>query len=593
ISFNEHYPLLNCLGKGAQGAVYRVVDNRNQKEYAAKRIPFAGIPFDDIKRIEREATILTQLQHPNIPKFHEFYTEQDQWVHATVLVTELIDGTSLSQHLKTNKFSEPQLQSIKSQTLEALTAAHSRGIIHRDIKPANLMITEQDKIYLTDFGIAKQLGQETRLSSLGTGTVVYMSPEQLTGQSLTHATDHYSLALTLIALASGQERSDDYRHQDPLQQLKTLTHLSPSFRESLEQMLAIDPQKRKITTSATDLAMVSSPPLVQTIDIFRPFREWWHKKKMEIIQDDLRDAYEQCVPGTMQSAMQLMKECRTNKKLRNHDFNTSDGNIYCNENGQQVWYLCSEMTHDGTQLLNPGLKNIDDASHQFKTNHNYQVLSEDFEKVKQDPHTLRVVLNNLDLQFNDHSDYTFFEISTALYHKLNPERRIVAERVYGQGNDFVKNMKMLKDAGINKTKIFMLTPAYVQKHAKDGPIGRMSWLSDFYRNSDFRAYGDSMEGRSNIRGIRREVTQSTSLSFLTKHKSILSFIGLAAAASFIGGSLAALFSSSPPEEVCSVTYNEYEPREPTRYVSRFITRTELERIKESIHTSNLKVLSCY
>jgi|GEM_PF-1639707 len=585
-SFNEHYTLLNCLGKGAQGAVYRVLDTRDKKEYAAKRIPFAGITLDDLKKIEREATILQQLQHPHIPQFHEFYTEQDQWGHATVLVTELINGASLSQHLKTKKFSEPQLQSIKNQTLEALTVAHSAGIIHRDIKPANLMITEEDKIYLTDFGIAKQLGQETRLSSLGAGTLVYMSPEQIKGEPLTPASDQYSLALTLIALASGQERSDDYRHQDPLQQLKTLTHLSAQFRQSLEQLLEIDPRKRTINPS-TQIIIAHQPLPIPKLS-----------GPLETIRGNLRNAYKKLQPGTLCHVDELTTERRTNPDLRSQWFYTADGNVYSVDNGTPTLHITREAA-------NPILNNIDDAFTQLTTNGNYKVLQVDFDAVKSAADTVTIDLTKLTLQGND-PEWCYIKIPTKTpsvmnkgYNKLNQEERKLAERVYGQGIDFVENMKMLKDVGITETRVYVLNPTYVQEKATESPVGRASWLNIFDSNSSFGAVDRNISDNNRVRGVHREeVARSASPSFLAKHKSKLVVTGLIAAAFspiLLAYKLINFDSNflNKPQEVCSVTYNQYEARSPTTYVSKEVSKKEIKRLENDYTVSHLKVGHCY
>jgi len=127
-----------------------------------------------------------------------------------------------------------------------LSYAHQRGIVHRDINPRNLMLTTQSTVHVTDFGLSKILGQETHLSSNGVGTIYYMSPEQLKGNPITPASDYYSLALTLIALASTQERTDDCRHDNPLRKLHKLTHLSSQFRSELESLLHPNPHQRTI-----------------------------------------------------------------------------------------------------------------------------------------------------------------------------------------------------------------------------------------------------------------------------------------------------------------------------------------------------------
>ncbi len=225
------------------------------------------------------------------------------------------------------------------------------------------------------------------------------------------------------------------------------------------------------------------------------------------IEGNLRDAYKQCVPGTMQCVDQLMNARRTDTELRSQCFYTADGNVYCNEGNEQVLYICREMTTDGSRILNPILKNIDDAFTQLTTKQNYQIKPNDFDAVRNDPNTVRVVLNDLSLQSNN-KEWRCLAISTTEYDTLNLEERRLAERVYGQGTDFVENMKMLKDAGIRKTIVCVLNPDYVKAHATENPIGLASWLgsgSSFVSNSSFDASGRSIDFDYCVRGVRREV----------------------------------------------------------------------------------------
>ncbi len=221
------------------------------------------------------------------------------------------------------------------------------------------------------------------------------------------------------------------------------------------------------------------------------------------IEGNLRDAYKLCIPGTMQRASDIMNARRTNPELRSQWFYTADGIVYCNEGEQQVLYICREMTADGSQILNPVLKHIDDAFAQLTTQHNYRVSPADFNAVKSDPNTVRVVLNDLSLQGNE-TEWRYFAISTTNYNTLNAEKRKFAECVYGQGNDFVQSMNMLKDAHISETRVYVLNPDYVKTNAKQSPIGRASWLNSFNGGSSFSAGGRSIYDSVRLRGVHRE-----------------------------------------------------------------------------------------
>ncbi len=217
------------------------------------------------------------------------------------------------------------------------------------------------------------------------------------------------------------------------------------------------------------------------------------------IPGNLKDAYKLAVPKTLRYVDELTTERRTNADLRSQSFYTADGNVYFSDKDIPTLYITREAT-------NPILKNIDDAFTQLTTNHNYTVLQSDFDAVKKAEDTVTIDLTKLTLQGDD-KEWGYLAISTTKYNKLNIEERKLAERVYGPGNDFVENMKMLSDARINETKIFVLNPGYVKTNAKDNPVGRASWLYIFYYNSIFDAIDRNFSDYSRVRGVRREVVR--------------------------------------------------------------------------------------
>ena len=244
LTFQDRYTRLGLIGSGAQGQVFKVKDNYTNEVLAAKRISLDS--WDEVDRLQNEARALENLNHPSIPKYHSFYVQEDsQWgTPEYILVTDYVDGKSLSQRLEEGKkYTEKELQDIKVQVLDALYEAHSKRIVHRDIKPANIIIDENRNVKVTDFGIAKFLGERTKTRTLGAGSAFYMAPEQVKGEKIVPETDYYGLAMTLLALASGREADYDLE-QNPKAQLEGL-HLSNSFRESLELMLSTDPARRK------------------------------------------------------------------------------------------------------------------------------------------------------------------------------------------------------------------------------------------------------------------------------------------------------------------------------------------------------------
>lgn len=243
LSFSDKYETLQLLGSGGQGQVYKVQDRVSREVYAAKRMPVDN--WEDIEKLKNETRALQNLNHPSIPRYQGFHVQEDlQWKNPEyILVTEYAEGESLSKKLESGtRFTEDQLRSIKIQILDALHAAHTKGIVHRDIKPSNVILDDNYNLKVTDFGIAKFLGEKTRTRTLGAGSIEYMAPEQKKGEAIVPETDYYALGATLVALAYGQDLGVN---STPKEMLKELKHLSGPFQKSIELLLSDDPQKRK------------------------------------------------------------------------------------------------------------------------------------------------------------------------------------------------------------------------------------------------------------------------------------------------------------------------------------------------------------
>ena len=187
------YEILAPIGAGGMGEVYRARDTRLGRDVAIK---VSNEQFTE--RFEREARAIAALNHPNICQLYD--------VGPNYLVMELIDGVPLKGPLPIEKALESA-----GQILDALDAAHSKGITHRDLKPANILVTKQG-IKLLDFGLAKQSGplKETDLTQALTqsgaivGTLNYMSPEQLQSKEADPRSDIFSFGLVLYEMLTGQ-----------------------------------------------------------------------------------------------------------------------------------------------------------------------------------------------------------------------------------------------------------------------------------------------------------------------------------------------------------------------------------------------------
>ncbi len=187
------------IGSGGFGVVYEAWDGRLERSVAVKAIESRG---EASRRVLREAQAAARLNHPGIVTLYEMGEEDGN----ALLVTELLDGSTLARLAREGELSDREIAEIGADLCEALDHAHSRGVVHRDIKPQNVQVTEgEPRAKLMDFGIAR-LADGTSLTAPGdvVGTLAYMSPEQAEGRQAGPEADVYSLALTLYECWSGE-----------------------------------------------------------------------------------------------------------------------------------------------------------------------------------------------------------------------------------------------------------------------------------------------------------------------------------------------------------------------------------------------------
>ena len=213
----SHYRILEKLGEGGMGEVYRAEDTTLKREVAIKVLPERFTQdAERLARFEREAQLLASLNHPNIAAIHSF--EHSDGVH--FLAMELVEGETLAERVAKGPLPVEEALEVCRQIAEGLEAAHESGVIHRDLKPANVNLTPEGKVKILDFGLAKALEGEipaadishspTRtdeMTSAGVilGTAAYMSPEQARGKPVDKRTDIWAFGCVLFEALTGRQ----------------------------------------------------------------------------------------------------------------------------------------------------------------------------------------------------------------------------------------------------------------------------------------------------------------------------------------------------------------------------------------------------
>jgi len=262
-SLSGRYVLEELLGQGGMSAVYKATDP-NLKRVVAIKMIHAHLSNDPgfVSRFEEEAAAVAQLRHPNIIQVYDF--NHDDESDAYYMVLEFVPGETVQQHLERLNESGRKLSSTKAieymiDICEAVGYAHQRGMIHRDIKPANLMLSVTGQAILMDFGIAKIVGgQRHTATGAVVGTAMYMSPEQIKGESPDNRSDVYSLGVTLFEMVSGQPpfKADSamtlmmMHVNDPVPNIKDLNPDVPNALVAvINKALAKDPADRYQTAA--------------------------------------------------------------------------------------------------------------------------------------------------------------------------------------------------------------------------------------------------------------------------------------------------------------------------------------------------------
>ncbi len=197
-----HYKVIEKLGEGGMGVVYKAEDTKLKREVAIKFLPrYISSDEEERNRFTIEAQAAAALNHPNIATIHSIEETKDE----VFIVMEYINGPELKDKIKKGILSLEESINVIEQIANGLQVAHQKGIIHRDIKSSNIMMTQSEQVKIMDFGLAKIKGS-SQITRMGTtiGTAAYMSPEQARGEKVDHRTDLWSMGVIFYELVTGQ-----------------------------------------------------------------------------------------------------------------------------------------------------------------------------------------------------------------------------------------------------------------------------------------------------------------------------------------------------------------------------------------------------
>jgi Tol biopolymer transport system component len=258
------YEILAALGAGGMGEVYRARDSRLERDVAIKVLPhsFASDP-DRLRRFQQEARALAALNHPNIVGVYEVGEYRDSYY----MVSELLEGETLRDTIAAGPLSQRRAIEYASQVAEGLATAHDKGVVHRDLKPENIFVTQEGRVKILDFGLAKLAPTEMVTPGEGAtatvaarttpgmvlGTAGYMSPEQVRGKEVDTRTDIFAFGAILYEILSGRrafkgessvETMNAILKDDPPELEVEKLKLSPGLERIVRRCLEKEPSRR-------------------------------------------------------------------------------------------------------------------------------------------------------------------------------------------------------------------------------------------------------------------------------------------------------------------------------------------------------------
>jgi serine/threonine protein kinase len=249
------YRITELIGKGGFSQVWSAWDTRLNRLVAIKIIPSAGSDAHNTIQFGREAAMVTRLEHPHILPLYDFGDTPD----FRYLVMRYVTGGSLAERIERERLPIPEVLRMMSLIASTLDYIHEQRVVHRDLKPGNILLDVQGLPYLTDFGLAKQLTDETRPMHSASGTLTFMPPEQFSGGMMSVRSDQYSFGILLYQLFTGQLPFDGkvalgMRQLNRDEKMPDVTLADPKLphrlNEYLWQLTDLDPMARPASAVA-------------------------------------------------------------------------------------------------------------------------------------------------------------------------------------------------------------------------------------------------------------------------------------------------------------------------------------------------------
>src|SRR3989449_999232 len=284
-----HYRIVEKIGGGGMGVVYRARDERLDRDVAIKVLPTGTLADDTArKRFRKGALALAKLSHPNIGVIYDFDTQEG----VDFLVMEYIAGATLAERLTAGALPEKEVLAVGAQIVAALEEAHEHDVVHRDLKPGNILVTPKGQAKVLDFGLAKLLRPGSEISTTDNlsstaalaGTLPYMSPERLRGEPADARSDIYGAGAVLYEMATGQRAfreelatrlADVILHQPTVSPRALNARVSPDLERIILKCLDKEPENRYQSAKelAVDLRRLVSPSAALPVAAPRRFAQ--------------------------------------------------------------------------------------------------------------------------------------------------------------------------------------------------------------------------------------------------------------------------------------------------------------------------------